>query len=571
MQKIITTTKALAAILIFILFGAKTVNACTINVSTIAALQSAINTAASCDVIILANGTYMNNTINVGRSNIVVQAATPGGVYLNGTNAITISGNYDTFSGFQFISGTITGSVITLSGNYNTLTQLNFNGYNAGHMVYISGSQNVLSNSNFQNKPAPNNVNHGGTGDMVQIIPSATVIGYNTIRYCSFQHMPGFGGDFGNECIRIGDGAYSLYISRTVVEHCYFEDTGNGDSEAISVKSRENCLRFNTMNNNPNAMFVFRNGDNNVAYSNFFIKSGGIRCKQANNIYCYNNYFEQAGKGQDNSLPGSGTAPIYLLYYGAGYNNNFNFVHNTFYKCTASQIDNGMTNCTWANNIFYSDSSTIFTGTTSGQTFVGNIYQGTLGLSISSGMNNVNPQLALNTDGYYGLSASSSAINAASSSYPAILDIPVLDDDPTLAFDIQGQARPASVTLKDVGSDEYTTGAITNRPLALRDVGPSYLCTTCATPTNESEEKMSLTSITISPNPSSGKFNLIVNNLENETATLCIVDMTGRVISSPQLIIKGETISIEENFSTGIYLLKVLDGNKQFTKKIIME
>ena len=571
MQKIITTTKALAAILIFILFGAKTVNACTINVSTIAALQSAINTAASCDVIILANGTYMNSTINVGRSNIVVQAATPGGVHLNGTNAITISGNYDTFNGFQFTAGTITGSVITLSGNYNTLTQLNFNGYNAGHMVYISGSQNVLSNSNFQNKPAPNNVNHGGTGDMVQIIPSATVIGYNTIRYCSFQHMPGFGGDFGNECIRIGDGAYSLYISRTVVEHCYFEDTGNGDSEAISVKSRENCLRFNTMNNNPNAMFVFRNGDNNVAYSNFFIKSGGIRCKQANNIYCYNNYFEQAGKGQDNSLPGSSTAPIFLLYYGAGYNDNFNFVHNTFYKCTASQIDNGMTNCTWANNIFYSDSSTIFTGTTSGQTFVGNIYQGTLGLSISSGMNNVNPQLALNTDGYYGLSASSSAINAASSSYPAILDIPVLDDDPTLAFDIQGQARSASVTLKDVGSDEYTTGAITNRPLALRDVGPSYLCTTCATPTNESEEKMSLTSITISPNPSSGKFNLIVNNLENETATLCIVDMTGRVISSPQLIIKGETISIEENFSTGIYLLKVLDGNKQFTKKIIME
>ena len=117
---------------------------------------------------------------------------------------------------------------------------------------------------------------------------------------------------------------------------------------------------------------------------------------------------------------------------------------------------------------------------------------------------------------------------------------------------------------------EYTTGAITNRPLALRDVGPSYLCTTCATPTNESEEKMSLTSITISPNPSSGKFNLFVNNLEKETATLCIVDMTGRVISSPRLIMKGETIFIEEKLSPGIYLLKVLDGNKQFTKKIVI-
>lgn len=89
--------------------------------------------------------------------------------------------------------------------------------------------------------------------------------------------------------------------------------------------------------------------------------------------------------------------------------------------------------------------------------------------------------------------------------------------------------------------------------------------------TNEGKEKMSLTSITISPNPSTGKFNLIVNNLENETATLCVVDMTGRVISSPKLIIKGETISFEEKFSPGIYLLKVFDRDKQFINKIIIE
>jgi hypothetical protein len=42
------------------------------------------------------------------------------------------------------------------------------------------------------------------------------------------------------------------------------------------------------MYNNPNAMFAFRNGDYNVAYSNFFIKSGGLRFKQSNNIFCYN-------------------------------------------------------------------------------------------------------------------------------------------------------------------------------------------------------------------------------------------------------------------------------------------
>ena len=32
------------------------------------------------------------------------------------------------------------------------------------------------------------------------------------------------------------------------------------------------------MNNNPDAMFAFRNGDNNVVYRNFFVKSGGIGC-----------------------------------------------------------------------------------------------------------------------------------------------------------------------------------------------------------------------------------------------------------------------------------------------------
>jgi len=221
--------------------------ATTITVNSIATLQTAINNAVSGDILILSNGTYTNNTITISTSNITVQAATPGGVFLNGVNAIQLSGNYITFSGFQFTSGTITGDAISVSGNYNTITQLNFNGYDAVHMITIFGNHNVVSSCNFQNKPASKMINHGGTGDMIQIIPSSTVIGYNTIRYCSFQHMPGFGGDYGNECIRIGDGAYASFISRTVVEYCYFEDTGKGDSEAISVKSQENCLRFNTM------------------------------------------------------------------------------------------------------------------------------------------------------------------------------------------------------------------------------------------------------------------------------------------------------------------------------------
>ena len=57
-------------------------------------------------------------------------AATPGGVFLNGTNDITISGNYITFSGFQFTSGDIgTNYLLTVGGSHNKITQLNFSNY----------------------------------------------------------------------------------------------------------------------------------------------------------------------------------------------------------------------------------------------------------------------------------------------------------------------------------------------------------------------------------------------------------------------------------------------------------
>jgi hypothetical protein len=349
-----------------------------IHVSSVVAMQAAIDGASAGDVIILDNGIYLNNTLAIGTSNITVKAATPGGVSFNGTNAITISGSGVTFSGFQFTSGSIDGVVIVVSGNYVVVTQLNFKGYSAQKYINLQGQHDEVSFCNFENKPVT-----APQGNLIHIAPNGTVPNYAKIRYCSFQNMPGAGGDNGNECIRIANGAQSTYSCRTVVEYCYFENTGMGDSEAISVKSRENVLRYNTFRNNQNAMMVFRNGNDNVGYGNFFINAGGIRVKEASNICCYNNYFENSGIG------GNSDAVTYV-YYTANTTNvlqNINFLYNTFVECGDIDLDKGATNNTWSNNIFKKGSGNIFVASsTAGISWIGNIYSGTLGLSIPSGM-----------------------------------------------------------------------------------------------------------------------------------------------------------------------------------------
>jgi hypothetical protein len=224
-------------------------------------------------------------------------------------------------------------------------------------------------------------------------------------------------------------------------------------------------------------MLCFRNGNNNIAYGNFFINAGGIRVKEADNIYCYNNYFFNSGTSSGANAADAVTfvyvAPAALM---ASNLVNVNFFNNTFYNCGDIDLGgSGPTNHTWANNIFQKSSGSIFINSNGSTSWLGNIYQGNLAFAISSGMTNINPQLALNADNYYGLSSTSPAINSSVSGYPAILDIANIDDDPSLLLDISGQPRPAIIAQKDVGCDEYTSGSMINHPLALSEVGPSYL------------------------------------------------------------------------------------------------
>ena len=563
--------KLVTSFTLFNLMFIHSLQATIINVGSVAALQTKINSSNTIagDVIILANGTYLNSTLNISKSNITVMAATPGGVFLNGTNDITISGNNITFSGFQFTSGDIgTNYLLKVSGSNNKITQLNFSNYYAKKYIEIQeGSQyNEISYCNLEKKPATAQI-----GCTIQISTSPTVPGYHKIRYCSFQNYDGVGGDNGNEPIRIGLGSEYLNKSRTIVEYCYFNNTGLGDSESVSVKCQENVIRFCTFTNQQDAMLVFRNGDNNVAYSNFFINAGGIRVKEANNIYCYNNYFENSGVGSSADavtfvyvaplVPPTLASPRTLNL------SNINFIHNTFYNCGDIDLGGtGATSNTWANNIFIKSSGDIFKNANSGTTWAGNIHQGTLGISIPTGMSNTNPNLALNSEGYYGLS-STSPVNNANASYPAILNIANIDDDPTLLYDISGQTR---VGIKDVGCDEYTTVTTTNHPLTLSEVGPSYLLVPLANTIDLSDKKAS-----VFPNPAKNNLTIQFPNTIDSDTEVTITTINGQVVKK-QLISQNELIDYQKqidvnDLKNGIYLLQLNTTNYSKVLKIVIQ
>ena len=563
--------KLVTSLILLNLMFMQTLKAIESTVYSIAELKAAITNSAANDIINLADGTYLNTTLTISKNRITVKALNPGGVFLNGTNDITISGNYITFTGFQFTSGDIgSNSILKISGDHNKIAHLNFSNYYAKKYIEIQeGSQyNEISYCNLEKKPAAAEI-----GCTIQISTSS-VIGYHKIRYCSFQNYYGVGGDNGNEPIRIGLGAEYLNKSRTIVEYCYFNNTGLGDSESISIKCQENVVRYCTFTNQQNAMLVFRNGDNNVAYSNFFINAGGIRVKEANNIYCYNNYFENSGVGSSADavtfvyvaplVPPTPASPRTLNL------NNINFIHNTFYDCGDIDLGGtGATSNTWANNIFIKSSGSIFNNANSGTSWAGNIRQGSLGISIPTGMSNTNPNLALNSEGYYGLS-STSPVNNANVSYPAILNIANIDDDPTLLFDISGQARPSTVTLKDVGCDEYTTGTTTNHPLTLAEVGPSYLLVPLANTIDLSLEKT-----IIFPNPVKNNLTIQFPNTIDSDTEVTITTMNGQVIKK-QIISQNELIDNQKqidiaDLKNGIYLLLLNSNNYSKTLKIVVQ
>lgn len=471
----------LITICLFLVMGNFNSFAAVIKVSTIPELKAAIQVAKKGDVIILADNTYTNaGTININANDITVAAATAGGVIFNGNSKCTITGNNTIFSGFQFVNGSIgdNEAVLEVKGSYNTISQCNFsNVVSKNYIHFLEGSHhNELTYCNIEEKPATMNAGPG-----IQITTSSTVVNHTKISHCTFLNFDGDGADFGNEPIRIGLGIEQNNTSAAVVEYCYFENLGKGDSETISIKSTSNVIRYNTFNKNQQAQLVLRTGNKTSAYGNFFINSGGIRVKEGNNHMIYNNYFEGVGnagysaiqlmnfKLNKKTLVGE---PLDIIYV---YNNTF---YNSAEVDLGGEGENPPKNVKIANNIFYKTAGSAFTNDNPNVSFANNIFFGGGEIGISATKNSftkIDPKLALNTSGFYGLTAASPAIDNAITNNPAILANVNEDNDANLMLDIQGQSRTADKSKKDIGCDEYSNAAISNHPLKKSEVGPSYL------------------------------------------------------------------------------------------------
>jgi len=149
-----------------------------------------------------------------------------------------------------------------------------------------------------------------------------------------------------------------------------------------------------------------------------------------------------------------------------------------------------------------------------------------------------------------------------------MIDILNVDDDPSILLDISGQARPSTLTLKDVGCDEYTTGEIINRPLTLSDVGPSYLINTYVESENEAPNLFQLSQNY--PNPFNPETRIQYSLANRQKVSVKVFDLLGNEVTtlvdeekSPgnyEVIFNAQESINNKQFSSGIYFYQLKVG-----------
>ena len=515
------------------------------------------NTASVNDSIIWRTGIYSDIRMDISKDGITVMAEELGSVIITGVSRVNISGDNIVFQGFQYLNGTIgTLDVINITGSHILVTQINIKEYTCFKYLRVrEESQFVdITYCNFENRLNLDDQN------ILSILVDETTPGYHRIQHCSFKNFDGTGNDLGIEPIRIGVSSQADFISRSLVEYCYFTQC-NGDGEIISSKASQNVYRYNTFENNPLSELVLRHGSEAIVYGNFFLNGkGGVRVREGSNHFIYNNYFHQLDD-----------RAIYLQNDDSDPLENIHLAFNTVVDCAEVILggdgNDPPTNVTLSNNIFTDPIDNLFEDETGAETWIGNIAFGDIGISLpSDGVSIIDPSLEENNEGFFGLSQNSIAIDAAQAGYALLPDFAGIENiDREILLDLMQQERPANINEKDVGSNEHPHEILIH-PLATEEnTGPSY--NTSMSLSLEDVESVEDDFIKANPNPVSDQLNFEIDIKSSGMLRIDIMNNEGRVvdtISENKVHIGKMTLMKNiETLQSGLYTVRAVKYDQQ--------
>ncbi|MFS8103547.1 polysaccharide lyase 6 family protein [Lentzea alba] len=445
----IRSLAAVGAVALLASFVHVPAHAAVVGVSTVSSLQAAIDSARPGQRLVLAKGVHLaDQPVKITRSDITVAAQTVGGtVFTSGGFQLGAVKNV-TIEGFVF-DGTSKLDV-PVEAQATRITRNTYSGNKDGASLSVSADDVQVDHNTFQNRT--------NEGVYLQITGPGSDIAKRTWIHHNYFYNHQFSGANGGESIRLGYSHKQSKSANAIVEHNLFEKA-DGDAEAISVKSSDNTVRFNTIRNSK-GYIVLRHGHRTTVEGNLLFNSG-IRF-HGNDHKIYNNYVEST---RDRAMVfGSGkeadSGPTSKLHDRPDrVTVAFNTLIGTGAVVDSDGGDFKPKDCVLANNIIRGSSGGVVS-MHSGSTvkYEGNvIWGGTGGSMPSSGYKSADPKLVRDANGLLRLASGSPAIDASAGTYSYV----------TRDFDPQ-----ARVGKPDVGADEYSTSA-TRKPLTKADVGPS--------------------------------------------------------------------------------------------------
>lgn len=452
--------KKIYSLLVLLYVMPACLTAATITVTSLSALQTAINNAVAGDIIILANGTYSASAdITVSKQGtatapITIQAASIGGAIIGGTNGFNIvsPAKYIIIKGFKFTHSASQATMAT-GTSFCRWTRNIFETPGAGENLLLNGNDHEVDYNTFQHKNA--------LGRFIAVRGSGSQIAQRLHIHHNYFWDQQPQTENGAETLQFGLSGLSLSNSNSIVEYNVFEEC-EGENEMISIKASAVTIRYNTIRNCP-AQFTLRHGNRCLVYGNYFINTPGIRIFGDDHAI-FSNHFENCnpainiGNGDGEVADGDALTvhdrPDRVLIA-------FNTLVNNTANITQSGRTNGLgaTNTTVANNIVQGGGSAAsIAGPYTGAVWSGNIIYQTNGAGSmpSGGYTSVNPLLARDATGTFHLQSGSPAIGTATGTYTAV------------TVDMDGQSRTSPL---DKGADETSTGPVIARILSASMVG----------------------------------------------------------------------------------------------------